>query len=536
MERNGTMNGHRLASGERFRSLEVQHLKTFTTKVNAALPRMHDALDRMLQQTPMFVHNYRLDFIEERSMDFLVVLDPWLGHQEVERFAVKSIRAPRYRMHSAKKEYNNLILFRIDANSLPEGGPETNELHIFQVLSVPAKELVEYLVALGADPDYSLSDCTTTITTMPCTRRLSARVTQSSRKDPGEVITVTTTKTINAARPVKVSRERSPSPKAEVQKLEEISTDLINAEVMLLNHSFDDIEQAMQLLREKSLKTRRKSSVLMSVSSSSKLRGRSGSKSTIVSELLTKDKDFKSTVLDLFAKIKFVSILLSRLGDYVKVPRTSVLVGQLYTILGEAVDYCRQPKTGRPDIPQSVSQPRFPKYTLLFLEANLTSEQDRTLKELGALWTTPREEKDEENVYIPVFRNGFVVDPNAYDASLFRYKDPSTDLRPEKGRSSATMTGIHTYGPCAFLFLLSVEPDENLIPKQFSPRHHFQRSPFHPCDNPADKAARKLWKNLNYTGLHTVVTQKRTILELVQPSGSKALASEYFCQRVGSGK
>ncbi|KAF7244246.1 hypothetical protein EG68_10313, partial [Paragonimus skrjabini miyazakii] len=114
-------------------SFAVQHLKTFTVYATSSPLHSTDAMELLMHHTFIEVHNYDLLIEKDGYLNDLVIQDTWNAKQVIERFPLKCIRAPRYRMSlPSKTQLNNLLFFTIEANSLPDGGPSMHELHIFQ--------------------------------------------------------------------------------------------------------------------------------------------------------------------------------------------------------------------------------------------------------------------------------------------------------------------------------------------------------------------------------------------------------------------
>uniref|UniRef100_A0A183AJH9 SH3 domain-containing protein n=1 Tax=Echinostoma caproni TaxID=27848 RepID=A0A183AJH9_9TREM len=317
-----------------------------------------------------------------------------------------------------------LFMFKIDAHSFTRNEPPTNELHVFQVLSCPAKEIVDQLLHLGADPDYSLADNHVDSPDMFHSRKLASHVVH-----PHVTSNATMSRSMTSMKGNTLPRHPEYHYAIDVTA-EEISTGLINAEVELLNLCFDDIEETLQLMRDRPEKNRRRSSA-STFGTLTKTRNRLKSRGSIIPLECSADPQFRFLVEDFFQKVKFACILLSRLSDYVKEPKAPELIKKVFNILKEGVTICRLPKTNRADIPRSIIYPRLPAETVRFMQKHLTSEQNDLLLELGPTWNTPREDSNDQTVYVPTFRKPYDIDKDAYDPTLFRFNE-DVDNNPER--------------------------------------------------------------------------------------------------------
>ncbi|KAF5406105.1 hypothetical protein PHET_00309 [Paragonimus heterotremus] len=397
-------------------SFAVQHLKTFTVYATSSPLHSTDAMELLMHHTFIEVHNYDLLIERDGYLNDLVIQDTWNAKQVIERFPLKCIRAPRYRMSlPSKTQLNNLLFFTIEANSLPDGGPSMHELHIFQVLSCPAKELVAELLSAGVQPDYN-------------SYQTSSQVGSNSRS----------TAEGKAAREHmengKFSHfidEISVSPSDSEAEGRELNAEWIHEECDLLNHCFDDIEADYQIIREVT-QTEPKMTAPKLVSVSSKRTSKVPlNKSKESMNQRQKNPEFLSLVRDFYEKIKFAIILLSRLSDFVRNPNAPVLVRQLMTIFEDCVNALKNNTSRKCTIAASIDDPAFPEHTLTFLELNLTQKNWKLLLDQGRAWSTPRERRRAGPVYVPKFKCGFEVKTTDYDPTLFHYDRPGVDLNPE---------------------------------------------------------------------------------------------------------
>ncbi|KAA3672869.1 epidermal growth factor receptor kinase substrate 8 [Paragonimus westermani] len=392
-------------------SFAVQHLKTFTVYATDSPLHSTEAMELLMHHTFIEVHNYDLLIEQDGYLNDLVIQDTWNAKQVIERFPLKYIRAPRYRMSlPSKTELNNLLFFTIEANSLPDGGPSMHELHIFQVLSCPAKELVAELLSAGVQPDYSIYQ--------PTVERKVAREHMRNEKESHFTDDIGVDEL-----PASLSDSEAEG--------RELNVDWIHEECSLLNHCFDDIEDDYQIIREVT-QTEPKMTVPKLVSVSSKRTSKVPiykSKESINQR--QKDPEFLSLVRDFYKKIKFAIILLSRLSDFVENPNAPVLVRQLMTIFEDCVNTLKNSTSRKCTIAASIDYPAFPEHTLTFLQLHLTQKNWKLLLDQGQAWSTPRERQRIGPVYIPEFKCGFKVKTTDYDPTLFRFNQPGVDLNPE---------------------------------------------------------------------------------------------------------
>ncbi|OON19028.1 SH3 domain protein, partial [Opisthorchis viverrini] len=319
-----------------------------------------------------------------------------------------------------------MILFQIDAKSLPNGEPEHNELHAFQILDVPAQLVVEainkaresekkfpnipVLICPEVEENYSSKPSSS--------GSIGDSYSRNTRKISLQGSTDSSNKIITATRP------------------DEVDTDFLRAEVRLLNHLFDDIESALQEMRDRPLKMVRRSSALMAkTGSSSKSFPHTLGKTKSDGHDKQMDPKFRATIVDFYQKVKLSTIILSRLLNYVKEPNSPQLVRQLFVLLKEALMLCRDPKTGQVAVAREAIRPWFPRETLTFLHENLSDEHLSMLKELGPAWNTPRqavkEESDNNIVYVPQFRHNFQVVIDDYEPTLFRFNEKGVQMDPQ---------------------------------------------------------------------------------------------------------
>ncbi|KAK4472995.1 hypothetical protein MN116_004192 [Schistosoma mekongi] len=388
----------------------VQHLRTFEVAPKNMLPNTQTAVELLMKEFYTHVRSFNMSIDNNDSEPYLILRDPRNGNCEVERFRISHLLYPRYR--SAPPNIcpvNNLLTFTIKAGSMDNGRPNRNEIHLFQVLTCPAQTIVNALLRAGAldnDSHYHDINDSMLISRAPSEPNLRAPL----QIRPAEI-----------QLPLMVTKEDS------VYSESQINREWIDKEVALLNYCFDDIEKELKLMKSRTSRQFGHSTPSITTSSKSKSRISSIAADQLSTFLPSEpDGPLKSAAVDFFQKLKFASILLARLEGYVVDPNSAVLMRQLFALLKYAVDVTRSPSTRKSQIARSTIHPRFPFHAILFIHSNLTQEYEKLWRNLGDAWNTPREEYPDENfVYIPYFDNGFMVNTEEYEPSLFNYSSPN---------------------------------------------------------------------------------------------------------------
>lgn len=420
----------------------VLHVKTFTVPPSCAPLRTSEAVGLLHSQNYLTARRYDLKIVRKWGNYELVVLDS-RQRREVERFPVRCLRSPKT-ISCGKNQLNNLFMFTVEAHSFGNNSPASHELHIFKVLNCPAKELVDDLLRAGIQPNSN----------SPRHGNSTARQSvEAPRKQATMTYVYPSDQTVDlkpSARSTTVQEiKRNNSSDYHSQSSEDvtltaaeqpvepnivarvINTDWLNAENILLNHCFDDVEENMERIREKVHKI---ASGLENHPGQDEAQPESCKKDCTLGQLVEQtvmDEEFRHVAEDFFQKLKFSLILLSRLSDHVNEPKAAVLVNQLFVLLSESVGYWRKSDTMSADFPRKIRQPLFPRYTIVFLEVNLIRGHEKLLHELGPAWNDSREDSPSLPVYIPTFKDGFQVIREQYEPTLFDYDKPGVDTRSE---------------------------------------------------------------------------------------------------------
>ncbi|CAL8071910.1 unnamed protein product [Calicophoron daubneyi] len=382
--------------------------------------------------------------VERDENDATVIIrDPLHSDKEMERFPVQCMRSPRFRMISSDTNlYNNLFIFTVLARSLPDGSPEAHEHHVFQVLSCPAKEVVDTLRSLVPSNPRRLTKHRSTRMPRRDVRERRKRVQSAPplrntnpsiglRKSDGnkEIFSMS-----SVIFPGDVPRVHMSMIQTTQEVPMELNSDWIWAEVNLLNYCFDDLEQLTHIIKEKKeeLELLNGDDYDFLHRGYSRLKNkRSIAKVSLINESRL-NPEFRSLAIEFFQKMKFSIILLSRLVNYMEEPKCPELLHQIFNLLSECVSYWRHSNSRISQLPRLIPQPAFPLYTIMFLHDNLSAEQLQLIQELGAAWVNSREAIEDLPVFIPRFRNGFKVIPEDYDPSLFQYKTLHCNLDPQQ--------------------------------------------------------------------------------------------------------
>ncbi|KAF8571377.1 Epidermal growth factor receptor kinase substrate 8 protein 2 [Paragonimus westermani] len=367
------------------KSFDVVHLKTFTCEPGNEFPQLNDVLITLEKQPVGNHHDYQMVIRKEGGQKVLSLLDT-LDNSVVD------------------------VPARVLVEALLKAGAKEE---FFNAGTAPRKSSLKRATDFGRNSSFNLMTSNNN------------RGESDIESDDGYVPNYERRVSKFNFRRVSQSEFSTPLP----TNPEEVSTAWINAEVTLLNYVFDDVEEIIQLMRDKPSKNVRRASLVARTSSRS-------SKNVIpcksLVESIKADPQFKAKVYDFFQKVKFGCILLSRISDYVKEPRAPVLIRQLAVILKEGVNLCRDPKTDVAEIPCNTVFPRLPRETLAFMQACLTPDQEALIEELGPAWTSAREDEDDDITYIPKFAHKFEIDVQKYDPSLFRYNDKDFVTDPQK--------------------------------------------------------------------------------------------------------
>ncbi|CAH8669036.1 unnamed protein product [Dicrocoelium dendriticum] len=432
----GEVRSKRQAGKDEGPSFDVKHLKTYTTEPTDPVPVIKDAIQLLSKQKNLRTHDYRLAIRFGDEENVVSLYDYWIGEQEAERIPIKFITDAQSQLEGVQEEFDNLLLFRVEPS--PYTSP-AHELHIFKVLRTSAEDAVSALVRAGArrghiyngEMDWQSQKASKQLP--PPGPSDSQRSTYSHadrgqpHQDSGSTLRRNSVFDFRQYSDTEFSSSVPAHP-------EEINTDWLKAEVSLLNNLFDEIEENIHIIRDRPNAQLRRLSVIASMSKSS---GKSWSKTTASKAGTSQkpqasDQDYQARVVDFFQKTKFVCILLSRISDYVKEPQAPVLIRNVFSLLREGYRLCSESNTSGRNPAHMVHQPRLPRETLNFLNTHLTAAQRSLLTELGSAWTTPREETNDQEVYIPTFRKNFKVNVEDYEPSLFRYKELGADYNPER--------------------------------------------------------------------------------------------------------
>ncbi|VDD75359.1 unnamed protein product [Mesocestoides corti] len=419
---------------------EAEHLSTLVTSANRPPPDPESSLRRLRQladSKQLTITPVKLMLREHNSRRELLVSNIASG-EICECIPLEDIITPIYKeSNDPTDSYNNLLMFNVNACLNSRNGPSQHEMHVFQCVSAPAHEIVDALVGFedtASEGSHEHQD-------------LYAEAEDEdyeSRKPP----------TSRHAEILENGLDVGLTP----QQLKEKA--LIDAEILLLNMCFDDIEsyvgQIYKLQRarwqnsttacpsddnvsvsggdaktkdKKAKKKRRfifkKRSTSTSARDPKDDMPRVTSNTSLASEVEIPISD--DELIDLFEKTKFSIILLSRLQGYVTEPNPPLLTHKLFSMMKQPIDFIRDPISGKPDMAKKVISPLFPEAAIRLIQNSLIEPELGLWRELGDGWCLPKEQwKVDVPTYIPQFKCGFKPQPDQYHQSLF-------DVRQAKG-------------------------------------------------------------------------------------------------------
>lgn len=433
----------RHAGGPNYWEYEAEHLSTLVTPATRPPPDPESSLRRLHQladNKQVTVTPVKLTLREHKYKKELLVTNVTNG-DVCECIPLEDIITPIYKeSNDPTDSYNNLLMFNVNASLGNKSGPPQHEMHIFQCVSAPAHEIVDALMEIQAN----LQD------DVPMSEQYLEQPTFESNPQSNQQ-----------------APENGPDSVLTPQQMREKA--LIDGEIVLLNMCFDDIESYVghiyKLQRARSFNvgnaTDDNVSVAGVVMNSKKkkrrffFKKRTGSlkdKSKQNMTRVTSNTSITSEVeipisddelIDLFEKIKFSIILLSRLQGYVTEPNPPTLTHKLFSMMRQPVDFIRDPVTNEPEMARKVISPLFPETTIKLILNSLIEPELSLWRELGNGWCLAKEQWEVDvPTYIPQFKCGFKPQPDQYRYTLFDQPPP---------RKSSTINGVSSRGSRANL-------------------------------------------------------------------------------------
>lgn len=457
---------------------EAEHLSTLVTHRNRAPPDPESSLKRLrhLQANKQMSVTSVLLIIQDNAGCYELVVKDKMTGDICELFPLDEITSPIYKeSNDPTDRFSNLLMFNVNASWRPGTGSDQHEMHIFRILKVAAHVVVD---ALQSDhshtPQHSNHHRKPTEVVQDFKPEEEPRVSKRSVKQesapniqpPRQDYPHSDTTSDEGTH----ERDSHAPTESDTNEIDSVQGDLpykkslIDAEILLLNMCFDDIEgyvgDIVRLKRARSVSSLNKPTVDDNVSIAAGDEKKKQKKRFIFKKRSTakpKDKDlpkvFSNTsisseveivisdeeLVDLFEKIKFSIILLARLQGFVSEPNAPLLVHRLFTMLHQPVEFVRDLQTGKPELARRVVQPLFPAEAITLIRDSLVEPEVTMWHELGDAWCIPREQwKEDLPVYIPLFKCGFRPNADHYHYSLFKKMDHMTAHESESVRSKKT--------------------------------------------------------------------------------------------------
>ncbi|XP_076450323.1 epidermal growth factor receptor kinase substrate 8-like [Babylonia areolata] len=404
-------------------AFELDHLATFAAG-GARKGTMHveDGLRKLRQmENTTGIWTMRCIVLVERR--FIVILDKNSG-EELERFPVQSLQEPTAIFKNDRREiYNNLVLFTVLEEAHKKDAQA--DMHIFQSVRTPAQNVVDEIIAAkrgqarvstggykippppsGPAPEppgtssrdpYDFGGFRETIEHRQYNQFSTSQYGASQFNNGGGFIGGAQRSSI-MARPYLPYRERE----------DEVgSNELLERDVQLLNHCFDDIEKFVARLQQaaeayKELERRKRE------------RGGKGKKNASGDGMLghrakpPPAQDF----VDIFQKFKLSFNLLAKLKAHIHDPNAPELVHFLFTPLSLIYEASRDPIHGSVNLGEQAVAPVLTLDAKQLLLNCLTSKELELWQSLGRNWVTSKDEwKGYIPPYVPRFYDGWQPAP-----------------------------------------------------------------------------------------------------------------------------
>ncbi|KAK7098896.1 epidermal growth factor receptor kinase substrate 8-like isoform X6 [Littorina saxatilis] len=408
-------------------AFELDHLATFAAgTARKGKMNVEDGLRKLRQmENTTGIWTMRCILLVERR--FIVILDKNSG-EELERFPVHHLHEPTAIFKNDRREiYNNLILFTVMDESNKKDAQA--DMHIFQSVRTPAQNIVDEIFAAkrgtarisgggykippppsgpapeppgtGRDP-YDFGGFRETIEQRQYSQFNVSQYGASQFNNGGNFLGGAQ-RTSMMARPSYLPyRERE----------DEVgSNELLERDVQLLNHCFDDIEKFVARLQQaaeayKELERRRRE------------RGAKGKKVASGDGMLGQRarpppaNDF----IDIFQKFKLSFNLLAKLKAHIHDPNAPELVHFLFTPLSLIYEASRDPIHGNMNLGEQAVAPVLTQDAKQLLLNCLTSKEIELWQALGKNWTTSKDEwKGHCPAYVPKFYDGWQPAPTLVD-------------------------------------------------------------------------------------------------------------------------
>ncbi|KAL8618908.1 hypothetical protein ACOMHN_020327 [Nucella lapillus] len=411
-------------------AFELDHLATFAAgDVRKGTMHVEDGLRKLRQmENTTGIWTMRCILLVERR--FLLILDKNSG-EELERFPIHMIQDPTAVFKNDRREiYNNLVLFTVMDDSNKKAAHA--DMHIFQSVRTPAQNIVDEIFASkggrgrvssagykippqppgpASDP-YNFGGFQETIgeqrrfTQQQSTQQQSTQQQRSSQYGASQFANGGGGFLGGAQRSSLMARP-SYSPFREQREDDMGNNELLERDVQLLNHCFDDIEKFVARLQQaaeayKELERRKRE------------RGGKGKKPTGGDGMLghrarpPPAQDF----VDIFQKFKLSFNLLAKLKAHIHDPNAPELVHFLFTPLSLIYEASRDPIHGSVNLGEQAVAPVLTQDAKQLLLNCLTSKEIELWQGLGKNWTISKDEwKGYMPPYVPRFYDGWQPAP-----------------------------------------------------------------------------------------------------------------------------
>ncbi|XP_050408948.1 uncharacterized protein LOC126823921 isoform X2 [Patella vulgata] len=414
-------------------TFELDHLATFAAATREGYIQPEDGLRKLRQmENTTGIWTMRCQLTIERR--YLVILDNQTGEQ-LEKFPIQSVHSPTAIFNKDRREiYNNLVLFTVGED--PKKRTQA-DMHIFQSVDTAAQNIVdEILVAQkggqrGSYQSHKIQQ--PPIHPQPSSRDMYEfngmkeflnTQQQSSRLFGG-----------GPSRAMMVNRSYR-------EEFEPGQNEVLERDVQLLNHCFDDIEKFVSRLQQaaesyKELEKRKKER------NSKDKRRMAGEGIMGFRARPPPSSDFT----DIFQKFKLSFNLLAKLKAHIHDPNAPELVHFLFTPLSLIYEASRDPVHGNQNLAEGAIAPILTSDAKQLLVNCLTSKEIELWRALGSTWTTSRDEwKGYVPNYTPRFydgwqpapgpmENGFRNHPDLESAALAQAAQARSRYEEEQARS-----------------------------------------------------------------------------------------------------
>ncbi|XP_055900793.1 epidermal growth factor receptor kinase substrate 8-like protein 1 isoform X3 [Biomphalaria glabrata] len=444
---------------------ELDHLATFAAGTRNGCIHAEDGLRKLRQmENTTGIWTMRCILIVERG--HLVILDNSTG-EELERFPIQLVQDPTAIFKNDRREiYNNLILFTIIDD--PKKRSSQADMHIFQSCKAPAQEIVDEILAARNGQQrlpQGLGGSSLVIYQQNTNNRnYRSRYAGKDVYNFQDMKEYLDTRTYNTTE-MKQFNQTSYSPSGQyggpisqqrslitrintLREKEDFgggSTEILERDVQLLNHCFDDIEKFVARLQQaaesyKELEKRKRD------------RGAKNKKRQSGDGMLNArarpppDKDF----VDIFQKFKLSFNLLAKLKAHIHDPNAPELVHFLFTPLSLIYEASRDPYHGNQNLGDQAVAPVLTSEAKQLLLNCLTSKEIELWQALGKHWTTSRDEWNGHiPPYVPEFYDGWQPAAGVIDEMTARTAVMAQQpIAIDHGRNSGLMDDrIRPYNP-----------------------------------------------------------------------------------------